>query len=654
MTSMNSYAEFILGLYEAQFNDCALQYPALAKEFKRDLSRLSSAVESHGVRFVLDVMPAWRKHFDQCLASQRLTPSNLIHFGCGVKGGAVPRFLRGLTLRVFDLTGSLRPDPDVRAIRCIRQLLGVARRLRVECGPKVRSDTVREFVRTDLMVKSPTLDWESDEDFTKEELDSISFLDIVPTSDSVKQGVFLADEISPLVYQHALRIQQVADYLSACLGHFDPHEVRLRHGPGAVSDHKFGFNKYEFRNWPDRLDRIFPMADFACANYATWEESVLYRVSEAETRKEYPAKLCAVPKSLSAPRLIAAEPTSLQWCQQGIRDHLYSRVSRSVIGNFVDFGRQELNGELALEASHSGSHCTIDLSSASDRISCWHVERLFRRAPSLLAACRATRSVYIEQDICRYTPRFLRLRKYSTMGNATTFPVQSLFFLAIVLGSVFYTRGWEVCTKSFKDLGNRGVRVFGDDLIVPDDCAGPTVDALTAFGMKVNTHKTFLTGKFRESCGVDAYDGQDVTTVGVLSAPNRAKPGSVVSCVDVHNNLCNKGWYMTSAYIRKIVERLRVYKIRSVAHGSGSFGWWPNYISEEPNLETRFNRDLHVREIRCHHQSVKNRVRPSEGSAAMLQFFTEASEVVERAKSSLHYPLQRAKSSLKLGWVSAA
>ena len=654
MTSTNSYAEFVLGLYEAQFNDCALQYPALAKEFKRDLSRLRSAVESHGLRFVLETMPAWRKHFDVCLASQRLTPSRLIHFGSGFKGGSVPRFLRGLVLRVFDLTGSLKPNPDIQAIRCIRQLLGVARRLRVECGPKVRSDTVREFVRVDLMTRSPTLDWESDESFVPSELDALSFTDIVPSISGAEQDLFPADEGSPLAYQHALRIQQCADYLTACLGLFDPHEVRLRHGPGAVSDQSFGTHKYEFRNWPDRLDRVFPMADFACANYAMWQDSLLYRVSEAETRKEYPARLIAVPKTVSAPRLIAAEPTSLQWCQQGIRDFLYSRVRRSVVGNFVDFTRQDANGQLALEASRSGSHCTIDLSSASDRISCWHVERLFRRSPELLDGCRSTRSVYIEQDICRYTPRFVKLRKYSTMGNATTFPVQSLFFLAIALGSLLYARRLKVCDRSIRDLGRGEVRVFGDDIIVPEDCAGLTVDALTALGLRVNPQKTFLTGLFRESCGVDAYGGEDVTTVGILSAPERAKPGSIVSCVDVHNNLCSKGWFGTAAYIRKIVERAGSYKIPLVAHGSGSFGWWPNYISSDPRLESRFNRDLHVRELRCHYQSVSNRVRPSEGTAALLQFFTEAARVVERSVSSLHYPLQRAKSSLKLGWVSVA
>lgn len=647
----NSYAEFVLGLYEAQFKDCASKYPALAKEFDRDLTRLRSAVESHGVRFTLDVMPAWRKHFDQCLASQRLTPSNFTHFGV-LKGGTIPRFLRGLVLRVFDLTGSMKPDPDVQAIRCIRQLLGVARRLRIECSPRARSDAVREFVRTDLETRSPDLDWSGETSFVESGTGSISFTDMVPDADSSKQMVLpIFPEVSSLDFRHAECIQQVADYISSCLGEYLPTETRFRHGPGAVADHRYGAHKYEFRSWPARLDRVFPMADFACANYADWFDSSLYKSSERDTHREYPAKLCAVPKTLSTPRLIASEPTSFQWCQQSIRDFLYTRVHRSVLHNFVDFRRQDVNGSLALEASHSQRHCTIDLSSASDRISCWHIERLFRQCPTLLDACVATRSTFIKQDICRKTSELLRLRKYSTMGNATTFPVQSLFFLSIVLGSVLYARGQRVNARSIRALGDREVRVFGDDLIVPIDCVGHTIDALVALGLRVNNAKTFVTGRFRESCGVDAYDGHDVTTVGILSAPMQAKPGSIVSSVDVHNNLCSSGWFWTSAYIRKTVDALRKFKIRDVTHGSGSFGWYPNYISEALPPVTRWNPHLQIREVRCHNLSVKARVHPSEGSAALLQFFTEAAKIVERSSSSLHYPLQRAKSSLRLSWV---
>jgi len=652
MKGHDSYVEFALGLFDSLFKDCESQYPALAKEFKRDQTRLRSAVESHGLRFILETMPAWRKHLDKCLAEQRLTRSHYHHFGNSDPKRVIPRFLRGLTLRVFDHDGTLKPDPDVQAIRCLRQLLGVARRLRVDCKPKSRSDAVREFVRTDLEVKSPSLDWSRPDDFDGSKSDAVSFTDIVPDSESSKQGIFPGFEVSSLGYKHAECIQQCADYMSSCLGSFNPLDWRFRHGPGALSDRRFGTHKYEFTNWPDRLDSVFPMADFACANYAVWQDSSLYKTHDWEIRKEYPAKLCCVPKTIVAPRLIASEPTALQWCQQGIRDFLYTRVRRSHIGAFVDFGRQDLNGSLALEASHSGSHCTIDLSSASDRISCWHVERLFRRSPSLLDACRATRSMYIQQDICRRTPKQVMLRKYSTMGNATTFPVQSIFFLAIVLGTLHYVRGIRVSSRSIRSLGTKEVRVFGDDLIVPNDCAAATVGALSALGLKVNAAKTFMNGLFRESCGVDAYAGHDVTTVSVLTAPIQAGPGSIVSSVDVHNNFCSRGWYNAAHWIRKTVQSLGKYKIREIAHGSGLFGWYPNYIDDEPRLKTRFNRHLQVREVRCHNQSVKDRVQPSAESAALLQFFTEAAKVVERNKSSLHFHLQRAKSSLRLGWVA--
>ncbi len=652
MTDSNSYAEFILGLFRAQFNDCALQYPALSKEFDRDLTRLSSAVEFHGIRFVLDVMPSFRKHFDKCLAKERLTLSHLPHFGSWKKGFVIPRFLRGLTMRVFDVNGELKPDPDLQAIRMLRQLLGVARRLRVSCSPKASSDAVREFIRTDLEVKKGDLDWSSYFDPEVVEAWRGSFRDLYHTKTPSGQGTFPWVDVSSLPYGQAECIQQVADRITSCLGVFDPMEVKFRHGPGAVSDQPFGHHKYDFRNWPDRLDEVFPMADFAVANYANWEDSTLYKVTDAELRKEYPAKLLAVPKTIKTPRLIASEPTSLQWCQQAIRSFLYDGIARSPFSSFIDFRRQELNGVLALRASHRGSHSTIDLSSASDRISCWHVERLFRRSPSLLNALRATRSLHIEQEICRRLPKHHVLRKYSTMGNATTFPVQSIFFLAVALGTLHFVRGLRVTSRSIKDLGELEVRVFGDDIIVPNDCAGSTIAALGALGLRVNPDKTFLTGRFRESCGVDAYGGYDVTTVSVLDVPKRAKPGSVVSNVDVQRNLCERGFIETAAFVRRAVERLGAYKLRTVKHGSGSFGWYPDFADEPRSFKTRWNKSLQIMEMRCHGLKAKTDSQPSEGSAALLQFFSQRAEGETKSSfSSLSYPRQRAKASLSLSWV---
>lgn len=651
MSSTKSYAEFCLGLYAALLKDCAVHYPALAREFDRDFARLSSAVDAHGVRFFLDTMPAWRKHFDKCLSSGRLTRSNLLHFSCWKKEGTVPRLFRGLVLRVFDLNGDLKPDPDIQAIRMIRQLLGVVRKLKVDCGPRARSDAVSEFIETDLSVREGDLNWNASHGFFAEDASALSFMELVgedwrrsESSDAPPQG-------SRLSYEHALKIQQVADYISASLGTFNPEDVRFRHGPGAVSDQSFGVYKYDFKNWSDRLESVFPAVEFACANYMAWLDSPLYKSPEVESNIELPAKLGAVAKTIKTPRLIASEPTSSQWCQQAIRDFLYTRVASSDVGHFVDFRRQELNGRLALEASYVGSHATIDLSSASDRVSCWHVERLFRRSPDLLEAMWATRSQWIEQRISRNSPELYKLRKFSTMGNATTFPVQSLFFLAIALGTLLYVRNQKVSCRLIRSLGKAEVRVFGDDIIVPEDCAGAMVEALQAFNLKVNVDKTFLNGKFRESCGVDAYGGQDVTTVSVLDLPLRAKPGSIVSSVDVHNNFVTTGWYETAAYIRKTVGRQGIQTIPVVAVGSGSFGWYRTYDVEEPRLKLRMHPCLQVLQAYCYRVKPKDKRAPAEGGAALLQFFTEASRKVTSAKSALGYLLQRAKVTLDRGWV---
>lgn len=652
MRDMESYVEYLRGLFTAQFNDCAVQYPTLTKEFNRDLIRLSSAIDSHGIRFILDVMPSWRKHLDRCLSQGRLTLSHMPHFGGWKKGGVHPRFLRGLTLRVFDLNGELKPDADVQAVRLLRQLLGVGRRFRVACGPRACSDAVREFVSTDLSVRSGDLDWYSAHNFVLDASRVLSFTDLTNDNSTSNLALELGEpEVSHIDYRHLECIQQVADRISVCLGLFDPLDAKFQHGPGAVSDRKFGTHKYAFTNWPDRLDSVFPMADFATANYDHWMSSSLYLSPDASVRREHPAKLIAVPKTIKTPRLIAAEPLSFQWCQQGIRHFLYRSVASSMFSAFVDFRRQDRNGQLALDASQTGLHCTIDLSSASDRISCWHVERLFRRSPALLDALRASRSLFIEQDISRKSPRYHILRKYSTMGNATTFPVQSLFFLAVALGSLFYARSQKVTTSGIKALGEREVLVFGDDIIIPKDCVVATIGALTALGLRVNPDKTFTEGNFRESCGVDAFRGEDVTTVSVLSAPKRAKPGTIVSSVDVHNNLCSKGYYRTAAFIRKTVDGVGRYKIPSLQHGSGSFGWYPNYISVDQVVQTRFNTDIQVRESRCHHLSVKAKKTPSNDSAALLQFFSEAASKVTSAISSLYYHSQRAQPSLRLGWV---
>lgn len=652
MSDPNSYAEYVLGVLRSILTDCAAQYPALAKEFQRDYVRLSSAIEKHGVRFALDAMPAWRKHFDVCLAKQLLTASNLTHFGVDRHGGPIPRLFRGLVLRVFDRSGVLKPDPDVQAVRLLRQLLGVVRKLRMECSVKVRGNAVQDFIKIDQELRPSTFNWTHKDEILDADFDAVSFTDAAKTSTEPS----LFTEVAPVPnpsYELADKLQRVADLITAELGTFVPGEWRFKHGPGAVADQRYGSYKYEFKAWPARLDEVFPYDEFAHANLSSAIPHLWPCIGNGISDKEYPAVLHAVPKTITGPRLIASEPVALQWCQQAIRDFMYTRVSETLISAFVDFRRQGKNGVLALEASRSGSHATIDLSSASDRISCWHVERLFRRSPTIIHALWASRSMWLKQDICKYSPRHIVLRKFSTMGNAVTFPVQSLFFLSIALACVLHTRRMPITKSSIRSLGSSEVRVFGDDIIVPNDCAELLVDTLHALGLRVNVHKTFTEGNFRESCGVDAFMGHDVTCASVLDVPKRTGPRSIVSSVDVHNNFCERGYYHTAAFIQKTVSRLVSARIRFVAHGSGLFGWSDLFGVSDCNVRVRYNRHRQVRQVLCLRQKTKTERRLPNTAAGLLQYFTEAAEVVTSAESTLGYLVRRPKAGLALGWVDS-
>jgi hypothetical protein len=654
MSDKNSYAEFILGTFRALLKDCARWYPEMTKEFDRDYLRLSSAIECHGIRFALEVMPQFRKHLDKCLAERRLTLSCLLHFGAGRRGEVVPRLFRGLTLRVFDRSGLLKDQPDTVAVRLLRQLLGVVRRLRIEASAKDRGNAVLDFYRTDYGVERGNLNWDNHDVFGEEVTTNVtSFTDAARVGADLSDDLFAgrAPDPSPELYKLLDTVQRVADIVSSNLGSFDPQAWNLRHGPGGVADQSFGDYKYSFQRWPDRLETQFAFADFAIANYAQCE---LLPVEEARAHgftHESPARLCAVPKTIKTPRLIACEPVCLQWCQQAIRDFFYTRVERTFLSQFIDFRRQDKNGSLALEASRDGSHSTIDLSSASDRISCWHVERLFRRSPSLLLALQASRSVWIAQDICRVSPQVHYLRKYSTMGNATTFPVQSLFFLTLALGVLLHVRRLRVNLKNCKDLGDRQVRVFGDDIIVPGDCSGVLVDLLKALHLRVNDSKTFTEGNFRESCGVDAFCGLNVTTVSVLEQPRSASPSSVVSTVDAHNNLLDAGYWETSAYLRKTASSAGFRKIREVKHGDGAFGWSVFGPVSNGGLRHRYNRSLQRLEIKCLQHTAAVTRSPAEGAPGLLQFFTEAAKKVTSASSTLGHLARRPKVRLSLRWA---
>jgi len=201
-------------------------------------------------------------------------------------------------------------------------------------------------------------------------------------------------------------------------------------------------------------------------------------------------RVVTVPKNAKTDRTIAAEPLLNSYVQQGIGRLIRRKLKR--VG--VDLDDQTRNQRLAKEGSLLGSLCTIDLSAASDSVSIELVRRLLPPDwEEALEQCRSPKGILPSGEIVTY-------QKWSSMGNAYTFELESLIFWALCSAVMDHYHGKE-----------RRLAVYGDDIIVPTAVFGWVEELLSFCGFSVNGKKTFFSGPFRESCGKHYFLGDDVT-----------------------------------------------------------------------------------------------------------------------------------------------
>jgi hypothetical protein len=285
---------------------------------------------------------------------------------------------------------------------------------------------------------------------------------------------------------------------------------------------------------------------------------------------------------------------------------------------FICFKDQDLSGRMALKASLDRSLATIDLSSASDRLSCRTVERVFRMNYPLLRALHAVRTRYIrvEDKDSRF---FIKLKKFASQGTATTFPVQSLVFLIIALGVCIQGK---VNWRNLRKLSGK-VRTFGDDIIIPNSRYADVATVLQVLGLKVNMEKSFHKGFFRESCGVDAYKGYDVTPVKP-SVVTSSGPQSRMAVIDTSNNLFKKGMWHASTVIESTLGNHLLRRLPIVGRDCGTVGRHSFSGRYVDHLSTRWNHTLHRQEWRVWGIKSRSRRLPTGERFALLQYFTEA------------------------------
>lgn len=261
-------------------------------------------------------------------------------------------------------------------------------------------------------------------------------------------------------------------------------------------------------------------------------------------------------KNATIARVICAEPTLEMLFQQGIADLLTQGLDRSF---GIDLTRQqEKNARLARIGSISGRFATADLKSASDRNSMAMIRsRLPPTVTKWLEVFRSPRVILPNNG--RNKRRSVELHMVSSMGNAFTFPLQTILFTCMVL-AVYRVMGIKPIAPRGDSLGNYGV--FGDDIICLREAFPLVVSLLQHEGHIVNQDKSFSTGPFRESCGHDYYDGHDVRGVYIenlndvcdyYSAINRLNLWSAKHEIPLPNSVRYLVSQIPHKYDRKVV-----------------------------------------------------------------------------------------------------
>lgn len=605
------YRDSLIRVAFSLLDEGKVMFPDYHKDFERDKSRLISLVDNRGISVFTIDLPQLLKHFDKCLSEGVYVKSSLPCTRAKKACSPIPRLFSGMMIHIFDDRGMLRKNPNTDAIALLRQLYAFAKKLKIDCSKEKVYETLSEFYQVEKRLPRPRCNWDEINLrlCDRRELSLHGYRTYrgrtltIPKNNERKPDFRLLDTC-----------QTVFDIISSTLGDFDPLEWSPKHGPGAVSDLKRGKYKYNFPSWSDRLDRIFPVSAFAYANEGIWVDNI-----DAIHFKETSSKLCCVPKTQKGPRLIASEPVAHQWCQQTILNYFDTRCHQSWLRGFIKFHDQTFNQEGARRASLNGDWATIDLSMASDRLSTRLVESLFRTNESLLAALHSSRTRFLSQNIDKKLPEIHELKKFSTMGSACTFPVQTICFLGIALACVFYTRGLKPSLRNIKDVSGQ-VRVFGDDIIIPSDAVEQLEVLLPYLDFKINEAKSHKNGRFRESCGLEVYAGVDVTPAYYLREPESRKPETIVSAVESSNNFHMKGWWKAADTIKRTVTGCYV---TPVSIRSGCFGW-RTFSKGVPPLKQRWNPNLQRTEIRVGKLHCRQQRRAIEGISPLLQYFIEA------------------------------
>ncbi len=481
-----------------------------------DLKTITERSEHEGISFLTISLPKFGKDFERSL-DQGFVGSD--HFAGFKRSGGLPRFLSGFLCQVFDRhTGQLLHDPSIEAIRAVRQLTLMWAKINLKCTPAREKAAIAKYVECEKDVQA-----------------NLAALE----TDRLERYSRLGSMLWASVFQ---RVDESVYY----------GEITPKHGPGATAERRRGNAKWRQDEWTSRLEQVFPHGEYLASSWRYFQDLSHVRILEPGT--ERPVRVITVPKTLATPRIIAIEPTCMQYMQQGVLGAIEQALEQDdFCRGLVGWSSQVPNQHLAWQGSSNGTLATLDLSEASDRVANEHVRVLLRNHRYLSAAVDSTRSRKARVPGHGVMP----LAKFASMGSALCFPFEAMVFATIIFTGIERQLSRPLTRKDLKSFAGK-VRVYGDDIIVPVDYVSSVIEELEAFGLRVNSNKSFWTGKFRESCGKEFYDGHDVSIVRIREEfpTSRKSASEIVSTVSLRNQLYWVGLWRSARYLDDRLERL--------------------------------------------------------------------------------------------------
>lgn len=573
----------------------------------RDFKTVTSRIEHEGLSFLTITLPDFGKDFEKSLSQGEV--GHDLFSGFRWRGG-LPRFLGGFLDRVFDRSsGLLLDDPCVDSIFAVRQLTLMFGKIALPCSEARERRAISKFVECEQEIRR----------------------------NDRTMSIDLAERFGNM----ALRL--FGDVLAAVDRDVYNSTLTPKHGPGATADRLRGNAKFDQRQWTRRLERVFPYGDNAMPN---WRFNYLLDAVEIlEPGSEMPVRVITVPKTLKTPRIIAIEPTCMQYMQQAVMERLVELLeSDHTLSGMIGFTDQVPNQNLARVSSEDGSLATLDLSEASDRVSNQHVRLLVRHFPHLGEALDATRSR--KADVPGHG--VIRLAKFASMGSALCFPIEAMVFTTIIFLALEDRAKSRFTRNRIRSYAGR-VRVYGDDLIIPVDCMEIVTHYLETFGLKVNMGKSFGTGKFRESCGKEFFDGHDVSIVRVRrELPARlSDQDKVIACVSLRNRFYEAGLWKSAFWMDSWIKPLMRNKYPHVHPDSPVLGR-VSYLGYDTQ---RLCPNTHAPQVKGYVVSSRSRRSRVSGEGALLKWFLKRGDEPFADRDHLSRSGRPESVRIKLRWA---